>query len=151
MDIGEKIAALRKKANLTQEELADVLNVTRQSVSRWEAGEAYPDMNKIGKLADILGTNCDYLLRNDVTSEGEKIKVVTETSRVEKYIDRLILTIISFLPFIGVVVGIFAIKKEEKSSDNLLRKLMIVGIVFSALVSIFIIAFVISALISVAI
>ena len=35
--------------------------------------EAYPDMNKIGKLADILGTNCDRLLRNDVTSEGEKI------------------------------------------------------------------------------
>ena len=81
----------------------------------------------------------------------KKIKVVTETSRVEKYIDRLILTIISFLPFIGVVVGMFAIKKVEKSSDNLLRKLMIVGIVFSALVSIFLITFVISALISVAI
>ena len=44
-------------------------------------------MNKIGKLADILGTNCDCLPRNDVTSEGEKIKVVIETSRVEKYID----------------------------------------------------------------
>ena len=72
MGIGEKIAALRKKANLTQEELADVLNVIRQSVSRWEAGEPYPDMNKIGKLADILGTNCDCLLRNDVTSEGKK-------------------------------------------------------------------------------
>ena len=37
-------------------------------------GEAYPDMNKIGKLADILGTNCDCLLRNDVTSDGEKNK-----------------------------------------------------------------------------
>ena len=53
-------------------QLADVLNVIRQSVSRWEAGEPYPDMNKIGKLADILGTNCDCLLRNDVTSEGKK-------------------------------------------------------------------------------
>ena len=56
-------------------QLADVLNVIRQSVSRWKAGEAYRDMNKIGKLADILGTNCDRLLRNDVTSEGEKYKL----------------------------------------------------------------------------
>ena len=63
----------------------------------------------------------------------KKIKVVTKTSRVEKYIDRLILTIISFLPFIGVVVGIFAIKKEEKNIDNLLRKLMIVGVIFQPL------------------
>lgn len=81
----------------------------------------------------------------------KKIKVVTETSRVEKYIDWLRLTIISFLPFIGVVVGIFAIKKEEKNIDNLLRKLMIVGVIFLALVSIFLIAFVIYALISVVI
>ena len=55
---------------------------------------------------------------------------------------------ISFLPFIGVVVGIFAIKKEEKNIDNLLRKLMTVGVIFLALVSIFLIAFAIYALIS---
>ena len=122
MSIGEKIAALRKKANLTQEELADVLNVTRQSVSRWEAGEAYPDMNKIGKLADILGTNCDYLLRNDVTSDGEKIKVVAETSRVEKYIDFKHVKV----NYLNVLIGIlkytylmYRLKQANKSYSNI--------------------------------
>ena len=110
MKLGDKIAMLRKKANLTQEELADSLNVTRQSVSRRESNEVYPDMNKIGKLADILETNCDYLLRDDVNESGEKVKLVSDNNKVEKYINRLIVTILSYFPLIGFIVGLISIK-----------------------------------------
>lgn len=146
MKLGDKIAMLRKKANLTQEELADSLNVTRQSVSRRESNEVYPDMNKIGKLADILETNCDYLLRDDVNESGEKVKLVSDNNKVEKYINRLIVTILSYFPLIGFIVGLVSIKKEAKVKDNLLRKLMIVGIIISIIVTIFMVIFVICAI-----
>ncbi len=71
MSIGSKIADARKKQNLTQEQLAELLGVTRQSVSRWESGTVYPEMDKIIKLAEILNVNCDYLLKDNVSESGE--------------------------------------------------------------------------------
>ena len=147
MKLGDRIAMLRKKANLTQEELADSLNFTRQSVSRRESNEVYPDMNKIGKLADILETNCDYLLKDDVNESGEKVKLVSDNNKVEKYINRLIVTILSYFPLIGFIVGLISIKNEAKVKDNLLRKLMIAGIIISIIVTIFMVIFVICAII----
>lgn len=62
MSVGNKIADIRKSKNLTQEQLADLLKVTRQSISRWESDQTYPDMDKIIFLAEILDVSCDYLL-----------------------------------------------------------------------------------------
>ena len=74
MSIGNKIAESRKKKNLTQEQLAELLNVTRQSVSRWESEQTYPDMDKIVFLAEILDVSCDYLLTDkEVEKTGQDI------------------------------------------------------------------------------
>ena len=70
MSIGSKIADTRKKQNLTQEQLAELLGVTRQSVSRWESDTVYPETDKIIKLAEILNVNCDYLLKENVSENG---------------------------------------------------------------------------------
>ena len=59
---GDKIAEKRKIQGMTQIEFAEKMHVTRQTVSRWEAGTAMPDIDKIGEIADILGVSCDYLL-----------------------------------------------------------------------------------------
>lgn len=69
MSIGNKIADARKKKNLTQEQLADLLKVTRQSISRWESDQTYPDMDKIVFLAEILDVSCDYLLTDKAKSQ----------------------------------------------------------------------------------
>ena len=66
-DLGNKIARKRKDLGLTQIEFADKLAVTRQTVSRWEAGSVLPDIDKITDIAEILGVSCDYLLKDDVT------------------------------------------------------------------------------------
>lgn len=66
MEIGSMIARARKEKNLTQEQLAELMGVTRQTVSRWESRAAYPDMEKIVMLSDILGVSCDDLLRDNV-------------------------------------------------------------------------------------
>lgn len=63
MEIGSRIAEARKKQNLTQEQLAQLLSVSRQAVSRWESDQAYPETDRILALSEILNVNCDYLLR----------------------------------------------------------------------------------------
>lgn len=66
MNIGRKIADGRRAKNLTQEQLAELMKVTRQTVSRWESQTAYPEMEKIVNLAAILEVSCDYLLNDKI-------------------------------------------------------------------------------------
>lgn len=69
-ELGKKIAGKRKDLGLTQTDFADRLCVTRQTVSRWEAGTVMPDIDKIADIASILGVSCDYLLKDEVTDRG---------------------------------------------------------------------------------
>ena len=65
MTIGEKIARARRANGWTQEELAERLGVTRQSVSKWESDAALPETEKIVRLCELLHMSCDRLLRED--------------------------------------------------------------------------------------
>ena len=66
MILADKIIYHRKKLSLTQEELAESLNVSRQSVSKWEGAQSIPDMNKIILLSNIFGVSIDYLMRDEL-------------------------------------------------------------------------------------
>lgn len=66
----DKLPKLRKEKNLSQEQLADRLNVSRQAVSKWENGSNYPDMNKIMLLCDVLDCNLDELLDDGVINSN---------------------------------------------------------------------------------
>lgn len=65
MLLAEKITELRKKQGWSQEELAQKLDISRQSVSKWESGGAMPDLDKIIKLSSIFGVSTDYLLKGE--------------------------------------------------------------------------------------
>lgn len=67
MTTGEKIAKLRKDNNYTQEQLAEVLNVSRQSVSKWESDIAYPETDKLIRLGKLFHCSMDYLLKEEIT------------------------------------------------------------------------------------
>ena len=62
MRTGEKIAFLRKKKGFTQEQMAEILEVSRQSVSRWEIDAAFPETEKLIKLSRLLECSVDFLL-----------------------------------------------------------------------------------------
>ena len=64
MSFGEKLSKLRKENNYTQEQLADVLNVSRQSVSKWESDLAYPETEKIIKISELFNSSLDYLMKS---------------------------------------------------------------------------------------
>ena len=71
MTLAEKILKLRTARNLSQGDLAEALEVSRQSVSKWETGQSVPDLDKIIKLADLFGVTVDELVREaDIPSSG---------------------------------------------------------------------------------
>lgn len=65
MTTGEKLALLRRQKGMTQEELSEALNVSRQSVSRWEMDAAFPETDKLIKLSKLFDCSIDYLLKNE--------------------------------------------------------------------------------------
>lgn len=64
MTTGEKLALLRKKKGITQEQLSEILKVSRQSVSRWEMDAAFPETDKLIRLSKLFDCSIDYLLNN---------------------------------------------------------------------------------------
>ena len=75
MEFSEKLLTLRKANNLTQEQLAEKLDVSRQSVSKWESGQATPEMERITQLSAVFNVTTDYLLKS---SEINDLSVKTE-------------------------------------------------------------------------
>lgn len=69
MILADKIIDLRKKAGWSQDELASKLNVTRQSVSKWEGAQSIPDMERIVRMSRLFGVTTDYLLKDELETE----------------------------------------------------------------------------------
>ena len=68
MSLGENLQFLRKRDNITQEQLAEAIEVSRQSVSKWESDASYPEMDKLLQLANFFHCNLDDMIRQDVSS-----------------------------------------------------------------------------------
>lgn len=79
MTTGEKISKLRRQENLTQEQLADLLEVSRQSISKWESDIAFPETDKLIKISERFKVTVDYLLK-------ESIEEPTATSEEKPHI-----------------------------------------------------------------
>lgn len=69
--MADKITALRKKAGWLQEELAEQLGVTRQSVSKWEGAQSVPDMDKVVQMSRLFGVTTDFLLKDELSEEED--------------------------------------------------------------------------------
>ncbi len=70
MTLGEKLSKLRRENNYTQEQLAGILGVSRQAISKWESDVAFPETDKIIKLSDMYNCSLDYLLKDDVNEKN---------------------------------------------------------------------------------
>lgn len=68
MSIGERLTNLRKSKNLSQEQVADILNVTRQTISKWETDQSMPDLDKVIPLCELFGISTDELLSGKVNN-----------------------------------------------------------------------------------
>ena len=112
MSLGNKILELRKKSNLSQEQLAEKMNVTRQTISKWELNETTPDIKQAKELSKIFKISLDELTDNDMSnlfmqkvSNTEKLAGLV--LKVSKWLGvcflvTLIIDIISFIIFIFI-------------------------------------------------
>ena len=110
MKLGEKILELRKKNGLSQEELGEMVNVTRQTISNWELGETSPNPEQLKLLSKALKVSIDDLLDNDIQNiVMEKVsnteKLAGLALKAAKYLGivfgiMLLIDIISFIIFI---------------------------------------------------
>ena len=103
MEIGNKIMELRKKKGLSQEELAEKIGVSRQTISKWELGETSPDLKQSKELSKIFNVSLDELANNDV-----KDILVEKTSNTEK-LAGLILKLIKFIIAFIIIAPILLI------------------------------------------
>lgn len=84
MNMADKIFDLRKSKGWSQEELAEKMGVSRQSISKWESTAAMPDINRIVELAEIFGVTTDYLLKDN--HEEIPVKVVDTENKIHHYL-----------------------------------------------------------------
>lgn len=80
MILADKIIYLRKKCGWSQEELAEKLNVSRQSISKWEGAQSVPDLDKILKLCQVFGVSTDYLLKEEMEEPDPQADVYEPTN-----------------------------------------------------------------------
>ena len=83
MKLGEKIYNLRTAKNLSQGDLAEMLGVSRQSISKWENNSAMPDLEKIIKLSDIFEVSIDEMVKGDATLSGKQANTAGAAPKVE--------------------------------------------------------------------
>ena len=98
MSLGNKILELRKKSNLSQEQLAEKMNVTRQTISKWELNETTPDIKQARELSKLFKVSLDDLTDNDVKSI-----LVEKVSNTEK-LAGIIIKILKVLGIIFLVI-----------------------------------------------
>ncbi len=109
---GKMIAELRKKQGLTQQQLADKLNLSNKTISKWESGNGSPDISNLPVLAETLGISVDELLKGDIIdsepyadSEAAKDTLSRKEISPEQKKER---AIIALAACIGAVLGILA-------------------------------------------
>lgn len=116
MNLSENLKKIRKENNLSQEQLAEKLGVSRQAVSKWESNQAYPEMDKVIQLAQMFHLNIDDLLNQDI---GEVNSEKQSKTAINKYID-------DFLAFITKTVDMFSSMKWKDRIKCIFEQILIV-------------------------
>lgn len=123
MNIGEQINNLRKQHGLSQDDFANLFNVSRQTISNWENGKSYPDLEMIIKVSDYFKISIDELLKNDVQTVK---KIDNEKKTKKKYL--ILLLVLCFLGTVTIwglyskyqnsVAVNFTMEKNETYKSN---------------------------------
>jgi transcriptional regulator with XRE-family HTH domain len=124
MSLGERIIQLRKEQDMSQGQLADLIGVSRQAVSKWENDTASPDTMKLIRLADVLGTEIEYLATGKKPVYLPAPVVVNVSEKVDRIVERVVEK-----PVIKRVIRI-----KYRNDPIMLAVTGVIGLVFGLLI-----------------
>lgn len=111
--LSEKLYKLRKKSGLSQEQLAEQLNVSRQAISKWEQGTAVPESEKLISISNYFGVTVDYLLKEDTEDTMNTTAEVVEEN--PKMMAGIVICIAGIVAM--VIWGLLSIFRPERSNQ----------------------------------
>ena len=124
MNLGNKIMTLRKKNNMSQEELAEKVGVTRQTISKWELEETSPDRTQAKTLSNIFKVSLDELVNNDLNSII--VEKVSNTEKLAGIIIKILkvfgILIIAFILLMIFLIIIFTIDNNTMGDNTIVGK-----------------------------
>lgn len=103
MTLPERLIKLRKAAGLSQEEVAEKLELTRQTVSKWETGQSSPDLDKVLPLCNLYNVTPDELLHDGGSEEADEVKAQENAARAEELLEKSV----AKKKLIGILSGVF--------------------------------------------
>ncbi|NCD09835.1 MAG: XRE family transcriptional regulator [Negativicutes bacterium] len=123
MQFHDKLLKLRKKAGMTQSELAEAVNVSRQAVSKWEMGTAVPDVENLILLGKLFSVSIDYLVNESMASEFDN-PIIKATSGVYKITLSYILVRVTLVIAVILIAGTVGMVTKSSVSVLLILSVM---------------------------
>jgi transcriptional regulator with XRE-family HTH domain len=134
MEIGNKINQLRKLSGMTQEQLAEKLNVSRQTISKWESGGSSPDLESIVKVSKLFHVSLDGLLMEGdagMTNQNEEQITLEDLMKINLHNRKMTLLLISGLIFIMIGIlnfaYVLALQSTTLSTQYMLYRYIVMG------------------------
>lgn len=120
MNLAEKLVSLRKQKGLTQMDLAEKLNVSRQAISRWEVGAAVPSVDNLKVLGEIYGIQIDCLLNDGQEHQSTEIPKYNSVEKEKTYKNCRFRILIAFalVIVVAIIVLICFVKLPNKEQDQ---------------------------------
>ena len=133
MSLSENLQNLRKIKNMSQEELAEKLNVSRQAVSKWESGNGYPETEKIISICEIFDCSMDELVKGKITADikSEKNEYGEVMDKEAKYTSAGIFAILLGVSFMLTLLGLAPNPEMEDKFALIGVVLILIGVVFA--------------------
>lgn len=125
MELNQKLSQLRKGKGLTQLELAEALNVSRQAVSRWEVGTAVPTLDNLIFLSRLYGVPLDDLIQSGAPVPAAPAEAPPEAGRLHISLVPLLLAVL--ILGVGILIGISLPRKEKISESGPNQRVMVDG------------------------
>lgn len=126
MKFEDKLIKLRKKSSLSQEALAEKLDVTRQTISKWELGQTKPDMEKVAQMAKLFNISVNELVNEDELTEEKSETHIKKENKGERKIVLYILIIILIASFVTLVYRVGSdvsnkYQRDKKNKENIIK------------------------------
>ena len=122
MKFYEKLIILRKKALLSQEQLAEKLDVTRQTISKWELGQTKPDMDKLNAMSKLFEVDINILTNDELSLEGNKQEKKVETKKKDNSNRKIILYIVIIIFVASLATLVYRVGSDIKEKSDAVKE-----------------------------